>query len=140
MPLTRILVAYANYDKEIDYCQGMNYIAGVFLIVLKDEFLAFLALYYIMFSINWRSIYAKNLGKLKNLLEIIDRKVFDESPKVWDLMKKQDVKPEGAFSQLLITIGLYNCPFETACAIMDLYLVEGEKVLYRILLSCIKIN
>lgn len=27
-PLFNVLVAYANHNKEIGYCQGLNYIAG----------------------------------------------------------------------------------------------------------------
>ena len=35
--LTDILKTYAYYNKEIEYCQGMNFIAGFLLMVLKDE-------------------------------------------------------------------------------------------------------
>lgn len=29
-PLFNVLVAYANHNKEVGYCQGLNYIAGNF--------------------------------------------------------------------------------------------------------------
>ena len=35
--LTDILKTYAYFNKEIEYCQGMNFIAGFLLMVLKDE-------------------------------------------------------------------------------------------------------
>ena len=42
--LTDILKTYAYYNKEIEYCQGMNFIAGFLLMVLKDEQIAFKAM------------------------------------------------------------------------------------------------
>lgn len=35
--LTNVLKTYAHFNKEIEYCQGMNFIAGFLLMVLKDE-------------------------------------------------------------------------------------------------------
>jgi hypothetical protein len=42
--LYSILKTYAFYNPEIQYCQGMNYITGFLLQVLKDEEMAFKAL------------------------------------------------------------------------------------------------
>ena len=42
--LTELLKTYAFYNKEIEYCQGMNFIAGFLLMVLNDEEMAFRAL------------------------------------------------------------------------------------------------
>lgn len=35
--LRRVLKAYSLYDREIGYCQGMNFIAGMFLTLLSEE-------------------------------------------------------------------------------------------------------
>ncbi len=42
--LTNILKTYAFFNPEIEYCQGMNFIAGFLLLVFKDEELSFKAL------------------------------------------------------------------------------------------------
>ena len=42
--LTDLLKTYAFFNKEIEYCQGMNFIAGFLLMVLHDEETAFKAL------------------------------------------------------------------------------------------------
>ena len=42
--LTDLLKTYAYLNEEIEYCQGMNFIAGFLLMVLKDEEMAFKAL------------------------------------------------------------------------------------------------
>lgn len=35
--LRRVLRAYSYYDPEVGYCQGMNFIAGMFLTLMKEE-------------------------------------------------------------------------------------------------------
>jgi hypothetical protein len=35
--LRRVLKAYSLYDQEIGYCQGMNFIAGMFLTLMSEE-------------------------------------------------------------------------------------------------------
>ena len=42
--LTSVLKTYAYYNPEIEYCQGMNFIVGLLLMVFKDEEIAFKAL------------------------------------------------------------------------------------------------
>ena len=42
--LSNILKSYAFYNPEIEYCQGMNFLAGFFLIFFKNEELAFKAM------------------------------------------------------------------------------------------------
>jgi hypothetical protein len=39
--LRRLLRAYSAYDHQIGYCQGMNFIAGMFLTIVQDEEQAF---------------------------------------------------------------------------------------------------
>jgi hypothetical protein len=35
--LRRVLRAYSFYDREVGYCQGMNFIAGMFLTFMSEE-------------------------------------------------------------------------------------------------------
>ena len=43
--LYNVLIAYANYDEEVGYVQGMNYVASVLLMHIPDEEECFWALY-----------------------------------------------------------------------------------------------
>lgn len=42
--LTNILKSYAFFNPEVEYCQGMNFIAGYLFLVFRDEEVAFKAL------------------------------------------------------------------------------------------------
>jgi len=46
--LYNVLKAYANYDNEVSYVQGMNYIAGIMLYYIPDEELVFWSLVNLM--------------------------------------------------------------------------------------------
>ena len=46
--LYNVLVAYANFDEEVGYVQGINYIAAILIFYVKDEEQAFWCLLQIM--------------------------------------------------------------------------------------------
>ena len=46
--LFNVLKAYANYDNEVSYVQGMNYIVGMLLFYIEDEETVFWCLFQLM--------------------------------------------------------------------------------------------
>ena len=52
--LYNVLIAYANYDNEVGYVQGMNYITALLIFYIKDEEQVFWCLYQIMVTHDWR--------------------------------------------------------------------------------------
>jgi hypothetical protein len=55
--LFNVCKAYANYDKEVSYVQGLNYIVALMLIYITDEETVFWCLVYLMNHKNWRLVY-----------------------------------------------------------------------------------
>lgn len=55
--LYNILKAYTEYDPEIGYCQGMNFIAALLLTYIPNEEDAFWSLVHIMYEKGWREIF-----------------------------------------------------------------------------------
>lgn len=55
--LTNILRAYANYDSEVGYCQGMGFIVGFLIMQIRNEELSFWAFVQIMHESNWRLLF-----------------------------------------------------------------------------------
>lgn len=70
-PLYNILAAYAEFDTEIGYTQGMNYLAALIYIAVGDEVMAFALLTKVMYDLKWREIYADKLIKLMSLTKKI---------------------------------------------------------------------
>ena len=52
--LYNVLLAYSNYDNEVGYVQGMNYLAGILLFYISDEEKVFWCLQQLMQKRDWR--------------------------------------------------------------------------------------
>ena len=50
-------MAYANFDREIGYVQGMNYIVALLLVYIRDEEQVFWCLHQVMAKYSWRLVF-----------------------------------------------------------------------------------
>ncbi len=73
--LTNILKTYAFFNPEIEYCQGMNFVAGFLYIVFRDEEKAFKALQDIVDVHDMAELFNTELPKLKLFFYQFDRLV-----------------------------------------------------------------
>lgn len=71
--LYNILYAYAQFDLEIGYCQGMNYFVDMFWQNLKNEEDCFYCLVHLMKVQEWRLCFNDEMTKLKELLEFLEQ-------------------------------------------------------------------
>ncbi len=65
LSLLRVLRAYAVYDPEVGYCQGMNFLAGLLLTWMPNEATAFGGLVVLMQQRMLRDLYKSDLAKLQ---------------------------------------------------------------------------
>lgn len=63
--LRNVLRAYAAYDPEVAYCQGMNFLTGLLLTYLPTEGQAFAALVVLMEDRKLRSFYHRSMALLQ---------------------------------------------------------------------------
>lgn len=66
-PIYNILTAYARFDPEIGYTQGMNFLAALIFQAVGDEVIAFAVLLKVMYQHNWRDCYKDQLVKLMSI-------------------------------------------------------------------------
>lgn len=78
--LFNILLAYANYDSQVGYVQGMNYIAAMLLMHIQEEESVFWCLIYLLSRINWRMIYMEEMPKLMEIIENVEHKLNKDYP------------------------------------------------------------
>jgi hypothetical protein len=132
--LFNILKAYSNYDSEVGYCQGMNFIAGVLLMHLDEE-KAFWTLVSIMFDRDWRSLFKEGTPKLGKLLK-----------ELRNLLREKDLEVFSHFQDLNVDFNLFSKYFLTlfmtdqeACKVI---VSERRKVLAmkaeELMMFCIK--
>ncbi len=63
--MLRVLRAYAVYDTEVGYCQGMNFLAALLLTWMPNEATAFGGLVVLMQQRMLRDLYKSDLAKLQ---------------------------------------------------------------------------
>ena len=73
--LINILKSYAFFNPEVEYCQGMNFIAGYLYLVFKDEETSFKALQEMIDKFNMQELFNSDLPKLKLFFYQMDRLV-----------------------------------------------------------------
>lgn len=73
--LIAILKTYAFFNPEIEYCQGMNFVAGFLYLVFRDEEKCFKAMQEIIQVNNMAELFNPELPRLKLLFYQLDRLV-----------------------------------------------------------------
>jgi len=105
------LNAYANYDPEIGYCQGMNFIVALLLKHLESERDSFYVMVHIMQKHDWRGCFDMQTTKLKSLLEFIETILETAWPNLFKhMMEEIEISLFPAFQSTIMTIFIYDCP------------------------------
>lgn len=133
--LYNILKAYAQYDPQVKYCQGLNYVAAMLLLYIDKEELAFFTLVYIMYNFDWRQVYADEMPKLAQLIGVFTKELKRCLPEVHDHLGKLEIDMAGLFSHIFLSIFIYYTPFHLAVRIFDLFMLEKENALIAVTIN-----
>jgi hypothetical protein len=117
-PLFNVLNAYANFDSEIGYSQGMNIVGSWILKFMRteidgelkyDETNAFYVLVHIMQELDYRNIYDRHLTKTRAHLEIISEILESGHPEFYEhLQDEVDVDLAPYFTNVIMTMFIAN--------------------------------
>ncbi|PNH10162.1 Rab GTPase-activating protein 1-like [Tetrabaena socialis] len=117
--LRSVLRAYAAYDPEVAYCQGMNFIAGLLLMYLPSEAHAFAALVVLMEDRKLRSFYHRSMALLQVQLWQLSRLI---SPALNQHLEALGVVPMLYGASWLMTAFSADFPIPFSARIMDVML------------------
>ncbi|XP_067948552.1 growth hormone-regulated TBC protein 1-A-like [Watersipora subatra] len=137
--LRRVLVAHAIKHPSIGYCQGLNYIAALMLLVMRNEEKTFWLLqtvtgvmlpdYYVHEPVAMVGLQT-DLGVLSNLVK-------EKSPAVDSLMRAQRADWGLVCTKWFVCLFIDTLPTETVLRVWDAFFNEGRKVLFRVALTLI---
>ncbi|KAL9184062.1 hypothetical protein ACHAXT_002148 [Thalassiosira profunda] len=137
--LRRVLRAYAMYDSEVGYCQGMNFIAATFLTFLSEEE-AFWLLVVVMNEEPYklRDLFGEDMAGTHEVLYIAEKLMAQFLPKLAGHMEAEGIHVSMFVTQWLLTVYTSTFPFDLVARVWDCFLVEGWKVVYRVMLSLLE--
>ncbi|CAN4096211.1 unnamed protein product [Withania somnifera] len=111
--LRRVLVAYSYHDSDVGYCQGLNYVAALLLLVMKTEEDAFW-----MIAVLLENVLVSDFAHLEAL-------EFDVSL---------------VCTEWFLCLFAKSLPSETTLCVWDVLLNEGANLLFHVALAIFKMN
>ncbi|QDS69535.1 hypothetical protein FKW77_007629 [Venturia effusa] len=136
--LRRVLTAYSWTNADVGYCQAMNIVVAA-LLIYTSETQAFFLL----------SVLCDRLlpGYYSTTMygTLLDQKVFESlvektMPILWDHVHKYDVQLSIVSLPWFLSLYINSMPLIFAFRILDVFFLEGPKVLFQIGLAILRIN
>lgn len=132
--LRKVLHAYAIHDKEVSYCQGLNYVAAVLLLWMTEEeaFYSLVALLQEGGTFALRNLYLQSLPLLKERYFEFEQLLSQYCPQVFGRFEKLDIHPAMYSSRWFLTLFAYDLPVRTVTRIWDLLFFLGPRFIFQI--------
>ncbi|OMJ87406.1 hypothetical protein SteCoe_10914 [Stentor coeruleus] len=140
--LKRILKVYAAYNPSIGYCQGMNFIAGTFLILFEDESVAFMLFCAFLEKFKMKELLGESMKRLKCFFYQLDKLAEMKFPKFYSILVELDMLSNNYSSSWFLTV-FSSClqeRKEVLYEVWDYFLVKGWKFAFRVALHLLISN
>lgn len=136
--LRRVLTAYSWTNEEVGYCQAMNIVVAALLIYLSES-----QAFYLLSVLCDRLLPGYYSQTMYGTL--LDQKVFESlvektMPILWDHLVKSDVQLSVVSLPWFLSLYINSMPLIFAFRVLDVFFLEGPKVLFQIGLAILRIN
>lgn len=138
--LRRVLTAFSWHCQRVGYCQSLNYVAALLLLVLPTEERAFWVLATLLECVLYRDMHTEDLLGCHVEMRVLWALLHKKMPVLAAHLKSVDFEMSMVSTEWLLTVFVKSVPAETAARILDCTLCEGSKVLYRVALALFKVR
>ncbi|XP_058123223.1 rab GTPase-activating protein 1 [Anopheles ziemanni] len=136
--LYKVSKAYAVYDTEVGYCQGLSFIAASLLLHMPEEE-AFCVLVALMYNYGLRDMYKMGFESLYLRLYQLNRLMKDQLPDLYDHFVAMGVESHMFASQWFLTLFTARFPLYFVFYILDVFLLDGIPVLFQVALTLLSV-
>ncbi|KZL87485.1 tbc domain-containing protein [Colletotrichum incanum] len=136
--LRRVLTAYSWVNPDVGYCQAMNIVVAALLIYMSET-----QAFFLLSSLCDRLVPGYYSTTMYGTL--LDQKVFESlvektMPILWEHLVKSDVQLSVVSLPWFLSLYINSMPLVFAFRVLDVFFVEGPKVLFQIGLAILRIN
>ncbi|KAH6697271.1 TBC domain-containing protein [Plectosphaerella plurivora] len=136
--LRRVLTAYSWIDPDVGYCQAMNIVVAALLIYMSET-----QAFFLLSSLCDRLVPGYYSTTMYGTL--LDQKVFESlvektMPILWEHLIKNDVQLSVVSLPWFLSLYINSMPLVFAFRVLDVFFVEGPKVLFQVGLAILRIN
>lgn len=134
-----VVKAYALYDDEVGYCQGIQFIVGPLLLIM-DAPQAFSTMVALMQKYDLRSHFVPGMPGLQLRLYQFGRMMEERLPKLYAHLARSGVKSNMYASPWLMTLFCYRFPLAVAYRVLDTIFIGGLDALSGFVLALLATN
>jgi hypothetical protein len=136
--LRRVLTAYSWVDADVGYCQAMNIVVAALLIYMSEA-----QAFFLLSALCDRLVPGYYSTTMYGTL--LDQKVFEglvekTMPVLWEHLVKSDVQLSVVSLPWFLSLYVNSMPLVFAFRVLDVFFVEGPKVLFQVGLAILRIN
>ncbi|KAK1833111.1 GTPase-activating protein GYP2 [Podospora conica] len=136
--LRRVLTAYSWVDTDVGYCQAMNIVVAALLIYMSES-----QAFFLLSAMCDRLVPGYYSTTMYGTL--LDQKVFESlvertMPILWEHLVKSDVQLSVVSLPWFLSLYINSMPLVFAFRVLDVFFVEGPKVLFQVGLAILRIN
>ncbi|XP_076260530.1 GTPase activating protein and centrosome-associated isoform X4 [Rhynchophorus ferrugineus] len=132
--LYRVSKAYAVYDSEVGYCQGLSFLAATLLLHMPEE-QAFCVLVKLMYDYKLRDLYKDGFDNLYLRLYQLNRLMEEQLNPLWNHFMEHRVETHMFASQWFLTLFTARFPLYFVFNIIDVFLLQGIDTLFQMALA-----
>jgi len=140
--LFHVLGAYSIYNAEVGYCQGMSQIAALLLMYLNDDEDAFWALSQLMVGRRWNmhGFFIPGFPKLIRFQEHHDKILMKKLRRLQKHLIANGVDTGIYTLKWFFQCFLDRMPYSLTIRVWDLYLLEGEPIMFAMAYTILKLH
>ncbi|XP_066588338.1 rab GTPase-activating protein 1-like [Prorops nasuta] len=132
--LYRISKAYAIYDEEVGYCQGLSFLVASLLLHMPEE-QAFCVLVKLMYDYGLRDLYKDRFDNLHMRFYQLNRLIEDQLPELYKHFCDRGVETHMFAAQWFLTLFTARFPLYLVFHILDVFLLQGLDTLFQVALA-----
>ncbi|XP_067644061.1 rab GTPase-activating protein 1-like isoform X2 [Eurosta solidaginis] len=136
--LFKVSKAYAVYDIEVGYCQGLSFIAASLLLHMPEED-AFCVLVALMYDYGLRDLYKQGFEVLYLRLYQLDRLIKEQIPKLHEHFTACGIETHMYASQWFLTLFTARFPLCFVFHVLDVFLLDGIPLLFQVAVTLLSI-
>jgi hypothetical protein len=133
--LMRILGAVVQFNTDVGYFQGMNYIAGLLIHILDSEEDIFWLFNTLLTGFKLKTLLRPGLKKLKLKCYQLACLMQNYLPEVAERLTELGLSTKMYAAKWFVTLLSYELPSELLVKVWDLFFQSGWKVIFRVILA-----
>jgi len=137
--LKNVLEAFVCARPDIGYVQGMSYIAGLLLLYMQP-FETFKCFSNMVCKLSLLPFYLLHEQQIMNRMRMFKIIFENNLPVVCDHFERENMQPKMYLFEWIITLYTNTLNLDVASRVWDLFLIDGDMILYKTAIAIIKLN